>query len=355
MINETKFIGLGGGGSKIVDAVCSVNDLANIVFINNNAHEMTALEHYSPLTGIIIRGTGTGRSRPKAVIAITNDQSRVMTHLNMDVGKYTTYVLVFSLDGGFGSGSFKLTAKMIKSLNRKLGYEVAVNVIGIVPKKSTRRINIQNTLEAYVDILDLAASGYIDSYQFIDNNKMMDEQEFNMEVARVIANSYEINNIELDINDAKLVNNTPGYKLVVDLESSDGIYSMQEVVMRSFESSCFLVPTNIGKCMRLGCSVRREDFDKDAIAEMFNIIEFDKEDYNEEMNTLILGGMETPSEYFKELEELLSKEEVAPIEEYRPVIEHKREKARETAQVRSKQAKQLSKRDLRDLFSLLDD
>lgn len=359
MINETKFLGLGGAGSKVVDALMSVNDLAEGQFLNNNSVEMKSLSNYSPMTGISIRGSGTGRNREKAKLAVEADSGKIINQIDNDAGKYTTYVLIFSLDGGFGSGSFKKVAELTKGLNKGLGNDVAVNLVGIVPKNAKRIVNIKNTLAAYADILDLLDEGIIDSYQLIDNHKMVNESEFNLEVATRLSDAYQINFNELDINDARLVNNCPGYKLILDLnpEDEENPLDLKDAVMKSFTESCFLVPRNMGKCRKLGFSVQEEFYNKEAILDLFYISDFDKEDYNEETNIVVLGGMENPFDYFKELEKRLEEIEAEGDipDTYRPTINTRPKEKAQEAPTKEKPAapKKLGRKALRDLASSL--
>lgn len=111
MIKETKFLGLGGAGSKLVNELYNINQTVNIGFINSNANEMKILDNYSHSNGLFIDGNGTGRSRLKAKESLKASQEKILNFVDEDTGKYSTYVLVTSLDGGFGSGSFPFGAE----------------------------------------------------------------------------------------------------------------------------------------------------------------------------------------------------------------------------------------------------
>lgn len=356
MIKETKFIGLGGAGSKLTNELYNINHSANIGFINSNANEMKILDNYTPSNGLFIDGNGTGRSRQRAMESLKLSQEKILNFVDEDTGKYSTYSLIFSMDGGFGSGSFPMVAKLIKNINNRYGYNVDVNLIGVVPKNNSRKININNTLTAYADIKELVNKGIINSYQFINNNKMIKEKEFNSKIMNLINKSYTINNNELDLNDAKLINSTIGYKMVLELDNSFS-GKLGDAINYAFEDSCFLVPKNIGRCKKFGCSFVEEDFDKNEVLDKFNITEFDKEDYNDnDMNLIVMGGMSDPIEYFKKLEEIYNTkdEENDNEEEYIPTIKPYNNKTIvKNVELQEEKPKKLSKKDLRNMIDEL--
>ena len=352
MIKETKFLGLGGAGSKLVNELYNINHSANIGFINSNANEMKILNNYTPSNGLFIDGNGTGRNRQKAMESLKASKEKILNFVEEDTGKYTTYVIITSLDGGFGSGSFPMVSKLIKNINIRYNYNVDVNLIGVVPKNNSRKINLNNTLTAYSDIVNLKNSGIINSYQFINNNKMIKEKEFNTEIMDLINKSYTINNNELDLNDAKLINSTIGYKMVLELDKSFS-GKLSDAINYSFANSCFLVPKNIGRCKKFGCSFVEDDFDKNEVLDKFNITEFDKEDYNDnDMNLIVMGGMSDPIEYFKNLEDIYNskEDEIDELEEYIPKVKSY-EKQKTNIKVKEEiQPKKLTKKDLRNMI-----
>lgn len=311
MLRKTLFLGSGGAGGKLVNTLININKSVNGIFINSNLNEMKKLDNLNLQTNnfLHIAGDGTGRNRDKAMESLEFDKSKIMDYLNTKIGNYNTYVIVVSLDGGFGSGSFPLLSKAIKNLNRRMGINVDVNLIGIWPKLNTRKTNLENCFKAYNDITELVKEGYINSYQFIDNNKMNNELEFNSYAMSIINDEYEINNDELDSNDARLINNAIGYKIALELK---GEYSndLNAAIREAAINSPFVMPQNIGRCTHFGCSLIESEFNKEEVLNSFNVINFDKEDYNDSKNIIILGGALTPDnviqqyeEKYKELEE----------------------------------------------------
>lgn len=308
MIKSTLFISLGGAGSKLLNELMNVNPNVNGIFVNSNENEIRRLSNFNIEDGnyLTIKGNGTARSRQKSKESIENDKTKVMEFVNNLIGNYSTYVLITSLDGGFGSGSFPMICKAIKNLNKRTGIDVDVNIIGICPKTKSRRINLQNTLEAYNDIIQLSKNGFISSYQFINNNKMKNVKEFNREVMEEINNAYSIANIELDLNDAKAINNAKGYKVILNLKPEMS-NNLKDAIMYAQQTSNFILPKNIGRATHIGISFIEDEYDTFEALDLFTVTEFDKEDYNDDNNIIILSGIENPNEAIQEYENELNK------------------------------------------------
>lgn len=308
------FLGLGGAGCKLVNNLMDINSANDGVFVNSNANEMRTLSNYHYNNSLNIKGTGTGRNRTVAQESLKNDINKFSDFIFSRIGMYDTFVLVFSLDGGFGSGSFKAIARTIKHAKP----EASINILAVIPKKSARKINLENTLGAYTDIIDLSNKNVINSYQFIDNDKMVTEKEFNNEVMQLINDQYELASNELDASDSSLINNSKGYKVALKLEPG---YTIDEAIQMATEYSPLVLPENICWCTHFGASVQEEHFDKDELANYFEVTEFDKEDYNDNRNIIVLGGCDNPDMRIRDLEDVYNGiSAIKPNTEYRPKI-----------------------------------
>lgn len=351
MIKSTLFISLGGCGAKLLNELIDINPSINGVFVNSNINEMRKLSHFDIESGnyLAINGKGTARQRQKSMASLEKDKLKVMEFINNTVGNYNTYVLIFSCDGGFGSGSFPLFSKAIKNLNKRAGYDdIAVNIIGVFPKVNSRKLNLQNTIEAYNDIVDLNTQGFINSYQFINNDRMEDINEFNKSVMEDINSCYNIENIELDTNDSMAINNCSGYKVVLNLDYDSFDGELQDAISYAQQTSNFLLPQNIGYATHIGISFIEDEFDIYEALDSFNVSEFDKEDYNNENNIILLGGCNPPIEAIKEYEEALLNINNNPIKEqvYKSDITVKKKPVKKA----ETNKKQLTKNDLRDML-----
>ena len=356
MIKKVLFIGAGGAGSKVVNELMEISSSINGCFLNSNINEMKKLSKFDVDLGnfLYINGTGTGRDPEKAEELLNLNKDKVGEFIRNNMGSYTTYVLLFSLDGGMGSGSMKPVSKAIKNLNKRFGREVSVNLVGICPKFKNRKKNLKNTLWAKKKIEELYENNIIDSYMYVNNNKMENEKEFNKKIVSTIYNAYNINHDEIDESDATIVNNTRGYKCVLELPSSMS-GNMKDAINYAIDNSNFVLPKNIGRCKTIGASFVDGIFDKYEVLDYFNVEDFDKEDYNPFKNIIVLGGCNKPNwifnTYSKEYKELLDREEIEMDEDEEEFdfdfsSTPKKDKHKEVKQT----IKVNSEKDLRDLY-----
>ena len=319
MIRKTLFLGTGGCGSKLTNALMELSSIVNGAFINSNINEMKKLSKFDVNSSnyLFINGEGTGRNPVKAEELLERDKTKVAEFVRMHLN-YTTVVILFSTDGGFGSGSVQLLCKAFKNMSRRLGNEIAVNLIGVCPKFNNRKINLENTLWAKDKIKKLRAEGLIDSYIFINNNKMegRNESDFNKEVMKSIYNAYTINYDELDPTDAGIINNTKGYKAILELDNRMAGHT-KDAINQAISNSNFVLPRNIGICDSIGISLVEGEFNNKEALDSFNVREFDKEDYNPFKNIIVLGGCKEPNwifnEYAKEYQKKLDEDKFENI------------------------------------------
>lgn len=353
MIKQTLFISLGGAGGKLLNELINVNSSINGIFINSNINEMKKLNNFNLENGnyLAINGNGSARNRLKTKQVLQKDKFKIMEFFSGIVQNYTTFVILTSMDGGFGAGAFETICKTLKVLGGKLKIETNVNFIGICPKLNSRRINIQNTIESYNDLIELVDNEIIQSYQFINNENMIEEKSFNIEVVNSINKEYTIANEELDLNDSKLINNAIGYKVLLELnEDLDLIDSINNAI----ENNNFIMPINVGYATHIGISIKEDCFSKEDILDKFNIRDFDKEDYNEENNLILLSGCESPTHIFEKYKECYLN-----FEEHKEKSNSKIEFNSVTSSNKNKIVKEdttnkpknsLTKKDLRDLI-----
>ena len=107
-------------------------------------------------------------------------------------------------------------------------------------------------------------------------------------IVATIYNAYNINHDEIDESDATIVNNTRGYKCVLELPSSMS-GNMKDAINYAIDNSNFVLPKNIGRCKTIGASFVDGIFDKYEVLDYFNVEDFDKEDYNPFKNIIVLG------------------------------------------------------------------
>ena len=314
-MSNNLIIGTGGCGNKLLESFLSILDKTiglqstyDGLFINSNTNEMNKLPHFNAsINGLCINGNGTGRNPKKAKQNIKNDKSKLLNYFVSRIANYNSVYMVSSGDGGFGNGSISIIAKRLRGLSSSID----INLLIAMPKLSSRKASLENALDLYEDILELM--GYdkngkrnnerpiINSVQFIDNDKMTEEDMFNEKVMRLFLESIELGNGALDSNDAKIVNSANGYKVIFELTS--GIKTIQQAVDLSTKNSPFVMPSN-SKCTHLGVVVKEDDYNKNEAIKIFNPKDFDKADYGNK-NIIVLGGCKLPNEHMNMIKESL--------------------------------------------------
>lgn len=296
--NKVVVIGTGGAGNKMLDTLLDINRIYTPVFCNTNVREMEVLKHFNPSANAlyIANAEGTGRDRQKAVEAIKADQPSIVSYF---INKFSPqsgkehFFIVSSGDGGSGSGSVPMLAKVIKKVNPS----ATVNLLIAMPDLSERGYSLQNALDLWFDIVDLMKTDRLDSVQFIDNNKMTNEKEFNAQVMKEFDNSLSINDIEIDITDSERVNTEKGYKVILELDKNDSD-DIDTAINNAIKNSNFVMPSNF-ECNVLMSSMVEGEFDKNATKGKFEVLNLDKYDYNKKSNIVVLGGVEMPSDHIE--------------------------------------------------------
>lgn len=298
-------IGTGGCGNKLLESFLTILDNYNglqstydSLFINSNINEMSKLSHFnSSINGLCINGNGTGRNPKKAKESIRYDKSKIYNYLASRIDNYDVVNIFSSADGGFGNGSITIICNILKALKPN----VDINLLIAIPKISSRKASLENTLDLYEDILKLRENSIINSILFIDNDKMVDEDTFNEKVCNLYLESIELGNGALDSNDSNLVNSAKGYKVILEL--SNGFRTMQSAIDNSIKLSPFVTPSRYN-CTHLGAVLIEEDFSKNEAINIFNPKDFDKADYGNK-NIIVLGGCQLPNEHMNNLKKAL--------------------------------------------------
>ena len=296
-MNNLLSIGLGGCGNKLLNAFMQLDSTKDGVFINSNINEMKNLSECNSDNRLAIRGNGTGRSRRKAKESLKNDKDKISDYLAEKIMLYSQYQLISSGDGGFGSGSIGIVAKIIR-FGRP---DALIRVVLTFPKANSRRFSIENQLDCYNEILQLKKDGIINSIVIIDNNKMNNEDEFNKRCMSILLKSYDMVFNQIDENDLAITNFANGYSIPLELGAKGE--SLENAIDRAINNSPFLMPNSF-RCSHMLGIFQREVYDKEEALEIIKVKEFDKTEYGYD-NMLLLGGCKMPSNHFSKLEDEL--------------------------------------------------
>ena len=311
-MNNTLVIGTGGCGNKLMNVFISLlNNRDELhasydgIFVNSNKNEMEILDNCDlQRNALVINGDGTGRNASKAKKSIALDRVKVMNYFARIIDKYQSAIIMTSLDGGFGNGSVDIITKILKQLNP----DIKIFLLGASAKLKSKKISLENTLSLYEDIKELMEIGQIDSYMFIDNDKMEDEDEFNIRTMSLFLGSLELGEEALDSNDSLLVNFAKGYKMILPL--SNKFNSVKDAIDDAIKKSPFVLPNRI-KCTHIYGTYNSDDYSEQNILSEYNITDFDKL-VSSDNTFLVLNGFADPDKHMATLNtayELLDCEE----------------------------------------------
>lgn len=311
-------IGAGGCGNKLLNTLMNIDPRYTPIFCNTNIREMENLEHFDAGNNSLYfaNAGGTGRDREKAKEAVKKEQPKTIDFLAnrfSSTSGIDTFFLMGSSDGGTGSGSIPILAKAIKMINP----DATVNILAAMSGLYEREASLRNTKGFWNDIIKLMKENVVNSIQFIDNNKMTDEEIFNESVMQEFDNSISINNETIDVIDSEKVNTAKGYKITLNIDPRYARLNPLKAIQQAKELSNFLIPELNAKGS-FDCDFLMASFDGDSeinkndFRGLFEVYELDKYDYNdEEKNIIVIGGAEMPKEYIElinlELEALREK------------------------------------------------
>lgn len=315
-MNSTLLIGSGGCGGKLLNVLAELIEKQiglkcsyDYLFVNSNKNEMATLDYCKVgVNTLIINGDGTGKNREKAKASIGNDKVNVMNRLDNIADKYNSAYILLSGDGGFGSGSINLLAKVLKQVNPN----IVVNLLVAMPRMSSKRMSLENALNLYEDIKRLMEQKLINSYQFVDNNKMQDEEEYNLRTMSLFLESLEMGVEALDGNDSLIVNSAIGYKMILPISSK--FNSMTDAIDKSIKNSPFVI-SDKNKCTHIYGVYDKDVYSYDDIFESYIVSEFDKIVAGDK-TMMVMTGLGNPDKHmsalyeaYKELESINDNEE----------------------------------------------
>lgn len=321
--NELLMVGLGGGGSRLVDEILNQDSMFQGFFVNTSITDLQVLENANAITKnylCISTQNGVGRNRN-----IGKEFASVSGSAIIDtIEKYQqqTIYLVASLGGGSGSAILSVLLKGINAL-RSEGYfnNKIINIIGILPDLKSPDVILSNTLETWNEIID---NPCINSMIFIDNNVYSDimkssnekEEAVNQKFAQLFDSVFYIpekNGINFDNGNLRNILTDKGCLYIYELESSENL-SIEVAMMRAEQSSVLAKMykstenttllsdgTKAIKCNYLGISFENKNFNKNYI---LNNYRYKKESYigeNEDGNLLLISGCYPPVEIVKQI------------------------------------------------------
>lgn len=288
-------VALGQGAGNILDGLLSKNKSYNGLFFNSSLFDIKPLKNADIDKNVYLYpGTdGSGRDRQKSKEMIKDNANAIGTLLR----KYpqTEVMVVFtSMAGGTGSGAIKTFIQIASAAIPT----TKINVVGILPSLTEDQLSFKNSIECWNDINSVIH--LVNDIKFVDNNKRNTYKEVNNEVVDSLDLAYNLIGIHADGNidkkDSFRINTADGCGLILKLY--DGLKDAKTAIDLAIKNSVFAQPDTYD-CDYLGINLKTDGYDQNEIAKCFEVYKSTYMTYNENFNTVVLGGCETPTESIK--------------------------------------------------------
>jgi hypothetical protein len=294
-MNKTRMliVGIGQAGNILCDALLQKDKRYTGLFINSAYEDMSGLSsfNYEKNAFTFPGESGTGRNREKAKVFV-KDSVKSLGDTFLRYPLQDVVVVMFSTDGGTGSGSSIRIIQALKSFcpNKK------INVIAVLPDPETSDdISLNNCLQCCKELSEI--EDLIDDIKFIDNSKGKTYEEVNDRAIDDINASFSINGRNpignIDDSDSKRVNTEKGYGLVLRLKDKEE--SVSTAIDNAIKNTVFAIPDSYD-CNYLGISVKADQYDVDELKNQFEASKTTYKTYNNNFNLLVLGGCSAPNE-----------------------------------------------------------
>lgn len=313
---KTLMIGIGAAGNKcVVNAVRKgIVEQEDAVIVNSTSKDFPEkFEGKKIVLSSDNAGCGKERSRAKdyAITAIKAGK------LNIEVGAYSTIILVTSVEGGTGSGSTPIIAKFLNQV-----YHKNVHIIAFTGFEEDVR-GLGNTVEFFQEIdsnLVVHAISNAAFMRYAGGNKFKAEDLANDEMCKrfeiITGKNFIVGSQNIDDTDILKVSNTSGYMTVehmlIDKPLVDHDDFNQRVRKMIYDSKS--VKSNNPGAVRLGIILNVDPASEDAIDFSFSSIKnaygnpyecfMQKQwDGKKEYIAIIASGMQMPIDELKAIYE----------------------------------------------------
>ena len=323
-------IGCGKTGNKLVNDMMVKDSRYTGIFVNSSYGDMASLPKFNQDTNAFLF-PGTNGSGKDPAIAEQFVKGSIKSLVDMVSGYplHDTIVILSSADGGTGSGTTPMLAKLLKHtfMSKNLTNK-KINVIGVAPDiKNNDKISFENTIRFWNNLMDLTKKSkfkvgdeiiedtIVDDIKIVDNSKGNGYKDINEKVVTALNNSYSMNGVhddgEIDDRDARVFSTGKGFGLILSLDT--GFENASDAVDDAIKNCIFAIP-NSYKCQNIGVSLNENDYLIEDVLNCFKDIKNTAfKTYNNKHNTVVLGGCTSLDEIINNinnrLEEMLSEKE----------------------------------------------
>lgn len=312
-MNRTDFtlLGLGGGGSSVVDSIMNCDSRYISHFMNASKTDLESLDNYDDITvnyTCISNQNGMGRSR---FLGKKVASKRGMSLLEV-INSLNTKVIYMATSFGGGSGSSIASVLLagIQQLKKTGDFDKTINLIGILPSIDSSTEVLKNSVETWNEIMSYDC---INNMIFIDNNNTFDgdylpEQEINDKFAEMFDSIFDIpdvNGRNFDNGNLGRILNSQGCMYIYELP--DG-YNNAKLALKQADANSILAKMYESKesteiddkgmkrtrCGFIGTSFNNENYLHSNILEQYKSNREDFTGYNEDSNLVLVSGCLPP-------------------------------------------------------------
>jgi hypothetical protein len=328
--NEIIFCGLGGGGSRLVDTIRTIDPRFAGYYINTSMTDIESLANYRKDTKnyfCISTNNGVGRNR-----VLGKSFAKESGYSMIDIiERFNQDTIYFTASLGGGSGS-AILSELLQALEKMKAdpereFTKTINVIAILPDIKSPTIILKNALDTWNEIVKYKC---IDSIIFVNNNCKLEEtfnssDEKELRINEIFAETFSsifdipfINGINFDNGNLSNILRNKGCLYFYDLP--DDCTSI-EVAMSKAEKNSILgkmyrdnsntvidldeneqeINKRI-KCGYLGISFFNDDYNMNYITNKYKPLNEPYIGKNSEKNIVLVSGCLPPYNDIKVLE-----------------------------------------------------
>lgn len=298
------FVGVGQCGNNIVREFEELG--FNAFYINTSSEDLQQIDTDISLKYSVPNSGGCAKDRALAQNYTGKYFNEMMGTIDSRFPTSDVVFVVYSLGGGTGGGTSNMLLDIMTSEHEEKTY----NAIAVLPDKHETMLIQKNAFDSLKELSELEN---INSIFLLDNDKVTDKMDINIQIATLFDNIVNANNSDkkgcFDRVEIERSLTEKGFSVIVETETND---NPKMAVAKSVEESIFA--TWINDCKTLGYTInarnRKEEIElKEALNSEFGTpyVDFTGFNPNSDTNIVIASGMSFNSSILSTLAERFNK------------------------------------------------
>jgi hypothetical protein len=292
------FVGLGQAGNNIVREFENLG--YNAYYINTSTEDLEQIDTDMSLKYNIPNSGGCAKDRKLAQQYTAKYYNQMM---NLIDNKYPTSDIVFvvySLGGGTGGGTSNMLIDIMSQTNTHKKY----NVITVLPDEYESILIQKNAFES---LKELTALESVRSIYLLDNAKVNDKMDINIQIATLFDGILNANNSDsrgcFDTVEIERSITQKGISVLAEIEAGE---DLKVSMAKSLQESIFATWINDSKILGYTINARNKKEEisfKDALYDNFGIplVDFTGFNANANTNIVVAAGMSFNNSILNEL------------------------------------------------------